>query len=122
MKIVKIRNIFESKEVKEADEIDSFTHDNDEYDLQKVKKIVHDHDIKDMEVNDLKWVLKDTDIQKKRLKTADIDNPIIITHWKNKWVVLDGAHRLTNAVEEKIKYLPTKTISATELATCKLVA
>ena len=78
MKIIRIQNLIESRELKTADEIDSFTHDNDEYDLQKVKKIVHDHDIKDMEVNDLKWVLKDTDIQKKGLKQPTLTTLLLL--------------------------------------------
>jgi hypothetical protein len=121
MKIVRIQNLIESKELKKATEIDSFTHDGEEYDLQRVKDLVRDQEPEEMAVDDLKWILVDTDVQKSRIKTADIDNPVIVARWQNKWVVLDGAHRLTKAVKEKLTTLPTKVISAKELKTCKLV-
>lgn len=121
MKIIRIQNLTESRELKTADEIDSFTHDGEEFDLQKVKNLVRNQEPKSMAVDDLKWVLDDTDVVRSRIKTADTDNPVIVTRWKSKWVVLDGAHRLTKAVKEKLSTLPTKTISAKDLKTCKLV-
>lgn len=103
-----------------SEDIDSFTHDDEEYDLQRVKDLVRDNEVTDRDVDDLKWILEDSGIDKKRIKTADTDNPVIVTRWENKWLVLDGAHRLQKAVDEGLKTLPTKSITKKQLDTCKI--
>ena len=47
---------------------------------------------------------------KKRVRKSDTSFPLLITFDKaeNKWVVLDGAHRLTKAVSENKKRQQTR--------------
>jgi hypothetical protein len=104
--------------------VDTFTHDDEEYDLPAVKKLVADRDPDEVAVKAMKWVLPYADVagDTERLKTADVTNPVIATHWQKKIVVLDGAHRLQVAVNDKLKTLPVKFITQAELATCRVAA
>jgi len=99
---------------------DTFSHDGNEFDLNKVKAAVKNNPVRTLQVADLKWVLEYADVDTERLKTADIDNPVIATYREGEWVVLDGAHRLTVAVKEKVKELPAKVISKADLMDCKI--
>jgi hypothetical protein len=51
-------------------------------------------------VKDLKWILKWTNVKSSRVKKADKNVPILIGKMGKKWVVYDGAHRLTRAVND----------------------
>lgn len=101
---------------------DTFNHDGKIYDLKKVKEAVKNKPVRALQVADLKWVLKYADVDAERLKTADTVNPVIATYRDGQWVVLDGAHRLTVAVKEKLKELPAKVISKADLDDCETKA
>ena len=103
------------------EEIDSFTHEGKKYNLDKAKKIVANRPVVYMKVSDLKWILKFTTTESERIKTADIENPIIVIMDKNKIVAVDGAHRIKKSVQDKIKILPGKFITEEELQTCSLI-
>lgn len=79
----------------------TFTHDDVEYSVNKLLKETKDMEAEDYEVSKLKWILKHTDIDDDRVKEAKLKYPIIIIKWEDKLVVLDGAHRLQKAVDQK---------------------
>lgn len=108
------------RESKQEEEVDTFTHDGQEYDLRKAKILVKDQEARDIPIKELDWLLPDIDTTPSRIKTADVDNPVIVVKWEKKWVVVDGAHRLTKAVREELKELPAKVLTADDLKSCKL--
>lgn len=85
----------------------TFTHDGAEYNLNKLFKLVDADPIAYFKVADLAWILKED----KRTDDADLKTPILVTVWKHKWVVLDGAHRLQKALDQKVEQLPGKIVS-----------
>lgn len=90
----------------------SFTHDGHDYDLNRVLKAVEDDPVKHYNVSDLEWVLKYTKTDANRVKKADATTPILVTRRDGELVAIDGAHRLTKAVEDGIEKLPGKYVSA----------
>lgn len=50
-------------------------------------------------VSELDWILEYTEVDEDRVKNADLSKPLLI-YWSDKldkWITLDGAHRLTKA-------------------------
>lgn len=78
----------------------TFTHQDKEYDLNKMFKLTKRRKISKMNVFKLKWILKYTKIYKHRVKEADTTVPILIGRMNKKWVVYDGAHRLTKTIKQ----------------------
>jgi hypothetical protein len=97
----------------------TFTHDDVEYDLNKVLKAVDEQPVEKYRVSELKWILKHTSVDKERVKKANKRTPILVTKWKNKLVVLDGAHRLTKAVENGDSELSGKYVTKEVLKKAK---
>lgn len=97
----------------------TFTHDGQEYDLNALFKLTAREPLAFFKVKDLKWILPHTDIDSERMVKADISAPILVTEYKNKWVVVDGAHRLARAVNDKIEELPGRVVSAEQLESIK---
>lgn len=93
----------------------SFTHDGVKYDLNKLLKRVDNKEVTDYDVSELKWVLKDTKVKAERVTKADLSKPILVTKWHKKLVAVDGAHRLTKAVQQKVKQLPGKYVTKEDL-------
>lgn len=98
----------------------TFTHDNIEYSLNKLERLVDKSKPIDIEVSKLKWILKYTKIFKFRVEKANIKYPILITKYGKRWVVLDGAHRLQKAINENIKLLPAIKVTQEILSKAKL--
>lgn len=86
--------------------VSTFTHEDNEYDLNQMFELVKGRRSTDFPVKDLKWILKHTNIKSSRVKKADKNVPILIGKMGKKWVVYDGAHRLTRAVEEGDETIP----------------
>lgn len=89
----------------------SFTHDGKEYNLNKILRATEDSEIDTKDVDDLKWLLDDELADKDRVARADLSVPILITRWKDKWVTVDGFHRLTKAVKQGKKTLKVKIVT-----------
>lgn len=102
-------------ELYQEEKTSTFTHDGVEYSLNKVLKLVDDKSVTDYDVSDLKWVLKHTTVERDRVEAADLSKPILVTKWEDKLVAIDGAHRLTKAVEDDVKTLPGKLVSKADL-------
>lgn len=78
----------------------TFTHQDKEYDLNKMFRLTKRRKISKMNVSKLKWILKYSKIYKYRVAEADTNVPILIGKMGKKWVVYDGAHRLTKAIKQ----------------------
>ena len=97
------------KEVYQEERGGTFTNDDKEYNLNKVLRLTNNLPTMEFKVADLKWLvtdskqeIKDFDKEEKqRVINADLNTPILVTYWKKKLVVLDGFHRLIDAVKEK---------------------
>ena len=99
----------------------SFTHDDREYNLTKLNRIIKHNDIKKFRVNKLTWIFKHDDPftdEPKRIKTANIKVPIIVTKWRHKLVVLDGLHRLCKADIMGLNHLPGRLVTPEQLKKC----
>lgn len=107
----------------EKKDLDTFTHNDNDYDLKKLEGLIKDNPIKQYKVADMTWVFEYDDPMAdgpERIKTADIEQPIIVIKWYNKLVPLDGVHRLKKAEDAGIKTLPGKMVSKEQLYQCKL--
>ena len=94
----------------------TFTHDGKQYDLNTVFKCVDKNNVTKVAVSELVWVLPHTMIDEDRLKKVDLTIPILVTmDAKKRIVVIDGAHRLTKAVNDGVLSLPAKWVSKTIL-------
>ena len=97
------------KEVYQEERGGTFTNNDKEYNLNKVLRLTNNLPTMEFKVADLKWLvtdskqeIKDFDKEEKqRVINADLNTPILVTYWKKKLVVLDGFHRLIDAVKEK---------------------
>ena len=105
------------KYIYQEEDSSTFIHNNMEYDLNKLLLISNNIPIEKIKTSELSWILKHTTVDKKRVRKSDTSFPLLITFDKveNKWVVLDGAHRLTKAVSENKKYLPVKKVPSGKL-------
>jgi hypothetical protein len=84
-----------------TEESDStFQNGKDVYQLNKIFKLSENIKPIKMQISDLSWILKYTDVDPKRVKSADISVPILVWKYKGQWVTVDGAHRLKKAVNE----------------------
>lgn len=97
----------------------SFTHDGQKYDLNKVLNAVDDTPVDMFKVADLRWILKHTDVDEDRVKKADKSKPVLVTKWRNKLVVVDGAHRLTKAVQSGDTEMRGKIVTSDVLKAAK---
>lgn len=98
----------------------TFTHDGVDYNLNKVLKAVDDTEIHMYDVSSLKWILKYTEVDPERVKTAKVSKPILVTDYEGKKATIDGAHRLTKAVEAGTEQIRGKYVSAAVLTKSKV--
>lgn len=92
------------------DFIDTFTHNDHDYDLARLKVLARDISVKPIEVAKLVWIFQWDKPIENRILTANINQPILVTYDKGKLVILDGLHRLTKAVQFGFKSVPGKMI------------
>ena len=84
-----------------TEESDStFQNGKDVYQLNKIFKLSEDIKPSTMPISNLSWILKYTDTDPKRVKSADITVPILVWKDKGQWITVDGAHRLKKAISE----------------------
>ncbi len=119
MKYLLSFTLFEGKYYKENPK-STFTHDGQEYDLNKLLKLTHGEKGNNFPIKELKWILKHTKVTKSRVEKADISYPILIGKMDNKWVVYDGVHRLTKAIEEDKTNIKAIKVSNYLLNKCKI--
>jgi hypothetical protein len=104
-----------------ADTVDSFTHDSIEYDLTKVRKELRDNKAFLLPITDLLWIHKFDTPKEERIRKAKLRWPLIVVRWGNKWVVVDGLHRLELYRRKGIKKIPVKEATLEILEKCKLL-
>ena len=86
-----------------------FTHNGKKYDINNLFKLTHEIEVEEFNVSDIEWIInKDEPCyscrkgpqtwHEERVQNADLKTPIIVTKSNNKFVVLDGVHRLEKAV------------------------
>ncbi len=101
----------------------TFTHNGEEYSLTKLNKLVKGSKVDSIKLKDLEWIFKydnpliDTP---ERIKTANINVPILVTMSQGKLVVLDGLHRLGKAKIEGKNVLPGIMVNKEQLKGAKL--
>jgi hypothetical protein len=105
-------------EAYQEEEGGSFTHDGKEYDLNKLFELTQDFPLAYFFVGDLKWILDEDD--QERTLDADLNAPILVTQWQDKWVVLDGVHRLAKAISIQQSHLPGRFVTMDQLQTVAL--
>ena len=79
----------------------TFTHLDKEYDLHKMFKLTKDRKSVEVDIKDLKWILKYSQLKSNRIRKVDKNIPILIGKMGKKWVVYDGVHRLSKAINSK---------------------
>ncbi len=117
----------------------TFTHNGQKYNLNKIFEIIHDKEITQVKVSDLKWILKYTQTvdgngnmqctsckhglpnwHAQRVNDCDVNTPIIIIKDNGKLVTLDGVHRLEKAINMHLDTLPSKYVTNEELEIAKI--
>ena len=83
----------------------TFTNDGKEYDLNKVLADVDDLPKVLFFTSDLQWVLKSDKPDPERIAKADLKAPILVAYYGEKFVVIDGLHRLAKAVADKKRFM-----------------
>jgi hypothetical protein len=123
-----------NKLVYQENEDDSFTHDGKKYNLNALFRLTYLRDINHIKLSELAWILEYTQhLNKKneivcnscrkgpsgwhieRVSKADITKPILVIKDNSKWVVLDGVHRLEQALNNGITELPAIIVTEEDL-------
>lgn len=99
---------------------DTATHDGKQYNINKIFEIAEKkHHLISITVNQLTWMVDETDLNYpgfvERVRKANTAFPIIVTKWKDKWVTLDGFHRVCKAVFSGDLTIEAKVIEEDEL-------
>jgi hypothetical protein len=85
----------------------TFTHDGKKYLLNPLLSVTRNFPINEFSVDSLKWILDLYD-DGKDVDYADTSVPILIGRWGDKFVVLDGYHRLKKATQQGLEIIPGK--------------
>lgn len=97
----------------------TFTHEGSEYDLNGLLSATVGAEPINLKVESLTWILKWDPMTAKdelRIQNADLQAPILVTHTKDGWVVLDGIHRLVKAQREHAHTIKAVVVSPDLLA------
>jgi hypothetical protein len=95
-----------------------FSSEGTNYDLNKIFRISHKKEVKNVPVEDLKWILQfvpDENSDQDRTAKADLNAPVIVVRQKDRSVVVDGVHRLRKAVSQKNSSIKAVYITPLEL-------
>lgn len=90
-------------------------HNGKTYRVNDLLKSTENSKVTKYNVSELQWMLSYTKLDKKRISKANLKYPILVTKLDDQLVVIDGAHRLSKAVDEKIKTLPGKLVTQKQL-------
>lgn len=109
------------KDVPYSEYQSTFIHNGNEYSINKLFKITQDAKINKTKIDLLSWIVEfDTTDDTNRNNHIDLSIPIIITISNNKYVVLDGVHRLKKAINDNNDYILTKYIDEDLLKECMI--
>lgn len=92
------------------------------YDINKIFDITENLPVESYPVKKLKWIVphKIKSYDAKRADKTDVTVPIIVTNSNGKLLVVDGYHRLLEAIKLGLTELPGKFISKNDLLKTKL--
>lgn len=91
---------------------DTFTHDNKEYDLGKVRiMLIRPEKAFLLPIKDLLWVLDFDTPSEDRITSAKHRYPLIVARWKGKWTIVDGLHRLEKYRRLGITKIPVRQVT-----------
>lgn len=95
----------------------TFTHDGKIFLVDDLLRLSETLESTLLEVNVLSWILEYTSTDVFRVHKSDITIPIIVLS-TSKWgyVVLDGAHRLTKSINEKLSTIHCKVLNENEFS------
>jgi hypothetical protein len=96
----------------------TFTHNKQDYSLNKLFDLSENNPIAIVFIKDLKWQLQSathTSRDEVRVSNADIKVPVLILPYNDRWVIIDGMHRLEKAMSSNLKVLPAKIITQEQL-------
>lgn len=69
-----------------------------------------------LDIKKLVWVLKYIDLDRGRVAKADVSVPLLVLLREDgTYIVLDGAHRLTKAANERLKQVPVKLLDEADV-------
>lgn len=85
----------------------TFTHAGTDYYLNPLLSITRNYPVNQFSVDALKWIL-DTYDDGKDVEYADTSVPILVSRWGDKFVVIDGYHRLKKAVQNGLETISGK--------------
>ena len=100
----------------------TFTHNGILYSVDSAIEQTKKQKAKDINIEDLSWILDHTNIDPARVDIVDINIPIIITEYNNTYYVLDGVHRLSKAIDENKKTIKAFTLTTDQLKKCIIEA
>lgn len=97
---------------------DQFTHNHRIYDLAKLRILMRPYKTTFFPTDKLLWVLKWDHPQEERVQKAKFRWPLFITKDGNRYVVIDGLHRLERARRLKLGIVPVKDVPPDILKQC----
>ena len=97
----------------------TFTHEGQEYDLNKVLSLVRDKRVVRTPVRELAWVLQYDKTDPNRLAKADPKVPVVVVKGKHGLTAVDGLHRLSKAHSSGLSHIPSREITKDELMLAK---
>lgn len=87
------------------------------YSLNVLFKRTHSRSVSVMKMNELDWILEYTHVDSERLEIADISIPMLVylDPELGKWVLVDGAHRLTKLRQLGKKEVRVKILTSQDM-------
>lgn len=85
----------------------TFTHDGSDYYLNPLLSITRNYPVNNFSIESLKWILDDYD-DGRDVEYADTSVPILVARWNDKFVVIDGFHRLKKAIQNGMESIQGK--------------
>lgn len=93
----------------------TFTHLGKEYSVDDVISLAAGSKITKTPISEIDWALAGAKIDPSRLEKADVTQPILLTNWGDKKVVIDGTHRLYKAKTQGLESISTKYVDLGKL-------
>lgn len=91
-------------------------HDGRLYQLDTLFKLTKGRKATLIPIAELTWVLKYSTIDERRVKVADLNAPLLVYDDKKYGLtVIDGVHRLTKALRNRVGSLPVHLLTDTDL-------
>jgi len=91
--------------------LNTFTHDNHVYNLDKVRILMRDKPTVTIDIKELLWVLKYYTPSEYRIGLSKLRHPLLVAKYKGKWTVVDGLHRLEKYRRKGIVEIPCKEVT-----------